>query len=150
MVLVVHIPSERILMLPDCSADALSALRDKPVIVVGTYLALIVRPYINEKNITYGSANLIELFKGSDQQNIYVTYYAAEFYRPQKPIYIQYVNEEELLKQIGLAEIKQEVDKVVLNLSGYQFGKATLKQYIYPTSDKNGKPIMIVDFMFTS
>ena len=95
--------------------------------------------YINEKNITYGSANLIELFKGSDQQNIYVTYYAAEFYRPQKPIYIQYVNEEELLKQIGLAEIKQEVDKVVLNLSGYQFGKATLKQYIYPTSDKNGK-----------
>lgn len=95
--------------------------------------------YINEKKITYGSANLIELFKGSDQQNIYVTYYAAEFYRPQLPIYIQYVNDEDLLKPSGQAEIKQEVDKVVLNLSGYQFGKATLKQYIYPTSDKNGK-----------
>lgn len=45
------IPPERILMLPDCSADALSALRDKPVIVIGTYLALIVRPYIDEKNM---------------------------------------------------------------------------------------------------
>lgn len=91
--------------------------------------------YINGNNITYGSANLIELFKDSDQQNIYVTYYAAEFYRPQKPIYIQYVNEEDLLKPSGQAEIKREVDKVILNLSGYQFGKATLKQYIYPTSD---------------
>lgn len=95
--------------------------------------------YINEKNITYGSANLIELFKGSDQQNIYVTYYAAEFYRPQKPIYIQYVNEEDLLNTPSQAAIHEEVDKIILNLSGYQFGKATLKQYIYPTTNKNGK-----------
>lgn len=42
---------ERILLFPDCSADTLSVLRDKPVIVIGTYLALIVRPYINEKNM---------------------------------------------------------------------------------------------------
>lgn len=95
--------------------------------------------YINDKKITYGCANLIELFKGSDQQNIYVTYYAAEFYRPQLPIYIQYVNDEDLLKPSGQAEIKPEVDKVVLTLSGYQFGKATLKQYIYPTGEKNAK-----------
>lgn len=95
--------------------------------------------YINDKKITYGCANLIELFKGSDQQNIYVTYYAAEFYRPQLPIYIQYVNDEDLLKPSGQAEIKPKVDKVVLTLSGYQFGKATLKQYIYPTGEKNAK-----------
>ena len=44
-------PSERILLFPDCSEDTLSVLRDKPVIVIGTYLALIVRPYINEKNM---------------------------------------------------------------------------------------------------
>ena len=44
-------PKERILMLPDCSADTLTALGDKSVIVIGTYLALIVRPYINEKNM---------------------------------------------------------------------------------------------------
>lgn len=44
-------PSKRILLFPDCSEDTLSVLRDKPVIVIGTYLALIVRPYINEKNM---------------------------------------------------------------------------------------------------
>ena len=38
-------------MFPDCSADTLSVLKDKPVIVIGTYLALIVRPYIDEKNM---------------------------------------------------------------------------------------------------
>lgn len=55
-------PKERILMLPDCSADVLSVLRDKPVIVIGTYLALIVRPYITEKNmvvISSGETNHI-------------------------------------------------------------------------------------------
>lgn len=95
--------------------------------------------YINTNKITYGSANLIELFKGSDQQNIYITYSAAEFRRPQIPVYIQYVNEEDLLSTKGQAEIQHEVDKIILNFSGYQFGKATLKQYIYPTTNNNGK-----------
>lgn len=90
--------------------------------------------YINDKKITYGCANLIELFKGSDQQNIYITYSAAEFHRPQIPVYIQYVNEEDLLNTEGQAYIQKEVDKITLNLSGYQFGKATLKQYIYQTT----------------
>lgn len=44
-------PKERIIMFPDCSSDTLSVLKDKPVIVIGTYLALIVRPYIDEKNM---------------------------------------------------------------------------------------------------
>lgn len=44
-------PTERIIIFPDCSADTLSVLKDKPVIVIGTYLALIVRPYIDEKNM---------------------------------------------------------------------------------------------------
>ena len=95
--------------------------------------------YINTNKITYGSVNLIELFKGSDQQNIYITYSAAEFRRPQIPVYIQYVNEEDLLSTKGQAEIQHEVDKIILNFSGYQFGKATLKQYIYPTTNNNGK-----------
>ena len=51
------IPSERILMLPDCSEDTLTALGDKSVIVIGTYLALIVRPYINEKNMVVISSS---------------------------------------------------------------------------------------------
>jgi hypothetical protein len=94
--------------------------------------------YICDEKITYGGANLIELFEGSDQQNIYITYSAAEFYRPQIPIYIQYVNEEDLLISEDEARIQVEEDKVILHLSGHQFGKATLKQYIYPTTNKNG------------
>ena len=47
---------------------------------------------INEKEISYGGANLIELFEGSAQQNIYITYSADNFYLPQKPIYIKYVD----------------------------------------------------------
>ena len=91
--------------------------------------------YIIENDIKYGGADLIDLFEGSDQQNIFITYSATEFYRPQIPFYIQYVNEEDLLKSEDQAEIQHGLDKVMLRLSGYQFGKATLKQYIYP----NGK-----------
>lgn len=98
------------------------------------------KDYITKNKIKYGGENLIKLFEGSDQQNIYITYSAAEFYRPQIPVYIQYINEEELLNTEGdEREIQKETDKIILNLSGYQFGKATLKQYIYPTSNKNGQ-----------
>ena len=98
------------------------------------------REYITENKIKYGGENLIKLFEGSDQQNIYITYSAAEFYRPQIPVYIQYINEEELLNTEGNESgIQKETDTIILNLSGYQFGKATLKQYIYPTSNKNGQ-----------
>lgn len=50
-------PNERVLMLPDCSETTLTALRNKPVIVIGTYLALIVRPYIDEKNMVVISSS---------------------------------------------------------------------------------------------
>ncbi len=49
--------SERILRLPDCDATTLTPLKDKPVIVIGTYLALIVRPYLDEKNMVVISSN---------------------------------------------------------------------------------------------
>ena len=44
-------PKDRILMLADCNADTLAKLKDKPVIVIGTYLALIIRPYLDEKKM---------------------------------------------------------------------------------------------------
>ena len=97
------------------------------------------RNYISQNDISYGNADLIELFDGSDQQNVYITYYAREFYRPQKPIYIQYVNENALLYNTeDSAAIIYREDRLNINLSGHQFGKATLKQYIYPTAHKNG------------
>lgn len=50
-------PSNRIFMLPECSMENLSSLKNKPVIVIGTYLALIVRPYIDEKNMVVISSS---------------------------------------------------------------------------------------------
>ena len=50
-------PSQRILTLPDCSKSRLATLKDKPVIVIGTYLALIVRPYIDEENMVVISSS---------------------------------------------------------------------------------------------
>jgi hypothetical protein len=96
------------------------------------------REYITKNNIKYGGVGLIELFKGSNQQNIYITYSAKEFYRPQKSIYIQYVNESDLLYKDDNVSITNVEKQLNLKLSGYQFGKATLKQYIYPNEHKNG------------
>lgn len=96
--------------------------------------------YINgddNNEIKYGGANLIKLFEGSGQQNIYITYHATNFYRPIKPIYIQYVDESKLLYVDEKPKIEEEGNSLNIYLSGYQFGKATLKQYIYPTTHKN-------------
>lgn len=95
--------------------------------------------YISKNKISYGNVDLIRLFEGADQQNVYITYLAEVFYRPQKPIYIQYVEESEQLYKGGKASIAIGKEQLMLNLSGYQFGKATLKQYIYPNEHKNGK-----------
>lgn len=102
------------------------------------------KDFINKNEISYGGANLIELFEGSVQQNIYITYSADNFYLPQKPIYIKYVDESNLLyadendKDSENCN-KKDNDSLEISLSGYQFGKATLKQYIYPTTHKNSK-----------
>ncbi len=64
-------PSERVLMLPDCSETVLSALRNKPVIVIGTYLALIVRPYIDEKNMVVISSSETSHILSEDTKVIY-------------------------------------------------------------------------------
>ncbi len=45
------LPKDRVLLLPDCSKETLLSLSDKPVIVIGTYLSLIVRPYLHDNNM---------------------------------------------------------------------------------------------------
>lgn len=98
--------------------------------------------YIEKEKVKYGKVDLIDLFQDAEQQNIFITYCAKHFYRPKnkKSIYIQFVNESELLYENHQTETKEESDEeLTLYLSGYQFGKATLKQYIYPSDHKNSK-----------
>ena len=97
------------------------------------------KKYIEANGITYGGRDLIDIFGGSDQQNVYITYVAKDFYRPQKSIYIQYVEEEELLHgEVCKSRIVNGENELTILLAGYQFGKATLKQYIYPEGHPNG------------
>lgn len=96
------------------------------------------KKYIEEANITYGNQGLIEIFGTSEQQNVYITYQAENFYRPQKRIYIQYeVDEYKLQYEDSKSTIEYGEKDITIFLTGYQFGKATLKQYIYPNVHKN-------------
>ena len=96
------------------------------------------KKYIEEANITYGNQGLIEIFGTSEQQNVYITYQAENFYRPQKRIYIQYeVDEYKLQYEDSKSTIEYGEKDITIFLTGYQFGKATLKQYIYPKVHKN-------------
>lgn len=96
--------------------------------------------YIKKNKITYGQRDLVEIFCGSVQQNVYITYCAECFFRPTKKIYIKYVEENDLLYNDNYLSNKEDSKKeLTIFLSGYQFGKATLKQYIYPTNHKNSK-----------
>lgn len=64
-------PLERILMFSDCSTEVLSTLREKPVIVIGTYLALIVRPYIDEENMVVISSGETNHILSDDTKVLY-------------------------------------------------------------------------------
>ena len=93
------------------------------------------KKYIEEANITYGNQGLIEIFGTSEQQNVYITYQAENFYRPQKRIYIQYeVDEYKLQYEDSKSTIEYGEKDITIFLTGYQFGKATLKQYIHKNS----------------
>ena len=91
--------------------------------------------------IKYGGFDLIKLFLGSAQQNVYITYTAENFYRPTKRIYIQYIIDENKLLYEGNVEnyVENGEKDITIFLDGYQFGKATLKQYIYPSNHNNGQ-----------
>lgn len=96
--------------------------------------------YIKKNKITYGQRDLVEIFCGSVQQNVYITYCAKCFFSPTKKIYIKYVEENDLLYNDNYHSNKEDSEnELTIFLSGYQFGKATLKQYIYPTNHKNSK-----------
>ena len=70
--------------------------------------------YIEKENITYGGVPIRKIFNDAEQQNIFITYKAAQLFKPNRRIFIGY----------GV-----EAD-VVLN--GYKQAKTSLKTYIYP------------------
>lgn len=49
--------SERIIYFQDCTKDELLDLRNKKALIIGTYLTLMVKPYLDESNIVVISSN---------------------------------------------------------------------------------------------
>lgn len=82
-------------------------------------------------DISYGGANLIKIFEGSEQQNIYITYRAGEFRTPHKGkrLFLEFVNDTDFYDP-EKKETGQSEDTSVFYFSGYLLGKTTLHQFI--------------------
>ena len=88
----------------------------------------------SEGGITYGGASILDIFKGSEQQNVFITYKAQKVYesRSDRRIFIRFYNENN-----ESCTCRHEPGDVVISLQGYRQAKASLKQYIYPDGTYN-------------
>lgn len=89
----------------------------------------------SEGGITYGGASILDIFKGSEQQNVFITYKAQKVYesRSDRRIFIRFYNENN-----ESCTCRHEPGDVVISLEGYRQAKASLKQYIYPDGTYKG------------
>lgn len=89
----------------------------------------------SEGGITYGGASILDIFKGSEQQNVFITYKAQKVYesRSDRRIFIRFYNENS-----ESCTCRHEPGDVVISLEGYRQAKASLKQYIYPDGTYKG------------
>lgn len=95
------------------------------------------KKYINEQDggITYGGVSILQIFNDAEQQSIFITYQAKNFYKPNGQVFIafdsKYTN-----KDIPHGAL-------LVKLSQLNWAKTSLKQYIYPESaDKDYQTIM--------
>ncbi|MBR2064243.1 MAG: PD-(D/E)XK nuclease family protein [Bacteroidales bacterium] len=92
--------------------------------------------FINaEGGITYGGASILDIFAGSGQQNVFITYKAGKVYVPKegKRLFIRFHSDKP-----SDGECSHEEEDVVIELEGYQQAKASLKQYIYSEGTYKG------------
>ena len=81
----------------------------------------------SETGITYGEANLIDIFGDADQQNIYITYRAGKFQTPSARLFLEFGNEDNFWLP---SNDNSKCDDTTFYLPGYLFGKMTLHQFI--------------------
>lgn len=81
----------------------------------------------SETGITYGEANLIDIFGDADQQNIYITYRAGKFQTPSARLFLEFGNEDNFWLP---SNDNSKCDDNTFYLPGYLFGKMTLHQFI--------------------
>lgn len=85
----------------------------------------------SETGITYGEANLIDIFGDAEQQNIYMTYRADQFKTPSVRLFLEFGNEEKFWeKSDDKSDDNSKRDNNTFYLPGYLFGKMALHQFI--------------------
>ena len=89
------------------------------------------KEYINlqKDGIFYNGASIFDIFKGAGQQSIYITYGAEGVYRTKKGkrIFICFGDAQEITSE----------DAKIIVLEYYKQAKASLKQYVYPSSQND-------------
>lgn len=81
--------------------------------------------YINEEEIKYGGAPILQIFNNAEQQSIFITYKAEKFYKPKKRILIAFGVE------LTDKELPDNAEPLV-RLIQLNWAKTSLKQYLYP------------------
>lgn len=81
--------------------------------------------YINEEDINYGGASILQIFSDAEQQSIFITYKAEKFYKPKKRILIAFGIE------LNDKELPDNAEPPV-KLTQLNWAKTSLKQYLYP------------------
>lgn len=85
---------------------------------------------IQSGDISYGNANLIKIFEGSEQQNVYITYRAGKFLTPPKGkrLFLEFVNDIDFYDPDN--KHTSQLSDDVFYFRGYLLGKTTLHQFI--------------------
>lgn len=79
-----------------------------------------------EGGITYFGVSIFDIFNDAEQQNVFITYKAEKVYIPKdKRLFIRFRCENKDKCP------KHDANDIVIELSGYQQAKTSLKQYIY-------------------
>ncbi|MBO8459977.1 MAG: PD-(D/E)XK nuclease family protein [Bacteroidetes bacterium] len=88
-----------------------------------------------EGEIKYGGIPILQIFNDAEQQSIFITYKAKNFYKPNSPVFIAF-DSKCTNKDIPHGAL-------LVKLSQLNWAKTSLKQYIYPeTADKDYQTIM--------
>lgn len=112
----------------DGATESLSRKLDKEDVELSTTQKKYIE--MQEGGVCYNRASISDIFKGSGQQNIYITYKADAVYlvKKNRRVFIRFGD------AINENVSNDESNKIIL-LDGYKQAKASLKQYIYPNSE---------------
>ena len=80
-----------------------------------------------EGGICYGGVSILDIFGEAGQQSVYITYKADKVYipKPDKRMFIRFYSDKKVEYPM------HDASDIVVELTGYQQAKASLKQYIY-------------------